>query len=625
MVHGAALPFRHSFVKQRLLQLGNKIYIKDEPILTPRSKMEVTIYDSIKKVNTHIKSNSELMEEGEIKEIKDYNDLNRMGWMIVSEKTSTSYFRGQSVEYRLKRYNAHIPSMRSFPPGHYLEFDELNERIRLRGRNAGPMGYGPWIFLSPKSVKKEHKYWDIIDDTQKIKRRLLSRYMQIEETPDITPIPEIPVMISAQGEVVCIENAKDEPVIGIVGGRGSGKTLFAHSIIDHAYWKKPKLRLGILNDSLFQTMPWTLPCDRVEHSYQKQETIFVKGIRKIGESPLPLPLVFLHPSTDTLRHTVFEDEEIGFRMSLPFDHVIKNYNYFMKHKKEWELGKSAPYFRNIKDDLVKCKNLDEIEEVLTLAVEEDKLNKQSKDKIFSVLIDMFNEKILDVNTGIPSKWIIEKNGKKKEMNPVLACMEAGVIPVLMTQNLMPKDYFPQYMRYLIDSIFEHQITESKLKDEPTWVFIDELPDVSSTENRTVASYSLRRCVTEGRNPKLGTIFALQNWTKVDPQIRNNTTHLFSYHNKSREAKAIAKDFDLPTHIEKDIINLQKFRMIGMTHEKFIVYTTEGERYETSEPIKGMAIMPLSQHQAPGGSTGRVEESKYEDDEEDEIEGDEYDE
>jgi hypothetical protein len=170
------------------------------------------------------------------------------------------------------------------------------------------------------------------------------------------------------------------------------------------------------------------------------------------------------------------------------------------------------------------------------------------------------------------------------------------------------------MRYWIDSIFEHQITVSKYKNEPTWLFIDELPDISSTENRTVAAYSLRRIVTEGRNPKLGTIFALQNWTKVDPQIRNNTTHLFSYHNKSKETKAIGKDFDLPTHIEKDIITLPKFRMIAMTHEKFVVYTPEGERYTTSDPIKGMAIMPLSQHQAPGGKKGATLDEDDEDEE-----------
>lgn len=593
-------PYRHAYVKQKLFNIGNKIFVNDEQILAPRTKNECKIWN-IKKLNTHIKSNQDLVELGDIKHLTDYNDLNRMGFMIVSERASSRYFQRQSVEYALKRFNNYVPSVKNIPAGHKVEYDETNERIRLTGRNAGPLGVGQWVFLTPRSVKKADKYLNILDDTEKIKRKLLSRYMQIEETPDIINIPEIPVMISTRGEVVCLEEGIDEPVIGIVGGRGSGKTLLAHSILDRVHWKRPKTRIAILNDSLYQTMPWTLPCDRVEHDSNRHGNIFSRGIQKLGEHPLPLPLVFLHPNTDTLRDLVYPEEGISFKTSIPFEHVIQNYSYFMKGKKEWLLGKSAPYFRNIKNDLLRCSTLDEIEEVLNIAVEEDKLNKQSKDKIFSVIIDMFSQKILDVNTNIPAYWKVQKKNEDPiTVNPVLACLDAEAIPVLVTQNLQPKDYFPQYMRYFIDSIFEYQIEYAKYRDEATWIFIDEMPDVSSTETKTVAGYSLRRCVTEGRNPKLGTMFALQNWTKVDPQIRNNTTHLFSYHNKSKETKEIAKDFDLPTHIEKDIITLKKFSLIAMTHEKFVIYTPDGDRYTTSEPIKGQAIMPLSQHQAPGG-------------------------
>lgn len=608
-------PVRHSYAKQRLFELGNKIFISGEQILVPFNKAAYHIYD-IKPLKTHIKSNSELMEEGEIKRI-DYNDLNRMGWMLVSERVGSGknrYFVQQSVVYKLKRYNAHIPSNKGMPNNHYVEYDELNQRIRLVGRNSGPLGYGHWQSLEVRGVDKKERYLDAAKDTQQLKRMILSRYMDLEETPDIINIPEVPVMISAQGEVVCLENSRDEPVICIAGARGAGKTMLAHSIIDHAYWKKPNFRMAILNDSLYQTMQWTLPCDREENDGGKPlSTIFAKGIQRIGEHPLPLPLVFLHPNTDTLKETVLPNEKVSFNTSIPFEHVIQNYSYFFSGKKEWQLGKSAPYFRNIKDDLLGCKNLDEIEEVLNVAVEEDKLNKQSKDKIFSVLIDIFNQKILDINTKIPAYWktsIRNNETKERELNPVLSVMEAGLIPVVMTQNLQPKDYFPQYMRYFIDSIFEYQVEVAKYRDETTWMFIDELRDISSTENRTVAAESLRRCVTEGRNPRLGTIFTIQNWTKVDPLIRNNTTHLFSYINLSAETKEIAKDFALPTHIEKDIITLPKFRLIGMTHEKFVCYTSEGERYTTSEPIKGMAVMPLSAHQAPG-NTGESDEEEEE--------------
>jgi hypothetical protein len=604
-------PFLHSYAKQRMWELGNKIFISGEQVLVPKTRKETTIYD-VHRLDTHIQSNSELVEKGETKQITDYSDLIRMGYMIISQKATSKYFRGQSVIYELKRYNAHIPSLNTIPQSHKIEYDELNERIQLTGKNAGPLGKGPWISLTPKTRLRSENVLNMVDNYAQIKRRLLARYIEMEEIPDIVKIPEIPIMISAQGEVVCLEETKDQPVIGIVGGRGSGKTLIANSIIYHVYWKKPNTRIAILNDSLYQTMPWTFPSNRTEGDSHDQGNIFVRGAAKLGEHPMPLPVVFLHPNTDTLRETLYPAENISFKTSIPFSTVIQNYNYFLKGKKEWMLGKSAPYFRNIKDELLKCSTLDEVEEVLDVAVEEEKLNKQSKEKIFSMIIDMFNQKILDVNTNIPAEWEVHRKGfDPVKLNPVLACMEAGVVPSVITRNLLPKDYFPQYMRYFIDSIFEYQVQVAKYRDEATWIFIDELPDVSSTENRTVAAESLRRCVTEGRNPYLGTMFALQSWTKVDPLIRNNTTHLLSYHNKANETQAIQKDFDLPTHIAKDIINLQKFRLVAMTHEKFVVYNPDGERYTTEEPIKGMAVMPLSQHQAPGGTSGLATKGREE--------------
>ena len=381
----------------------------------------------------------------------------------------------------------------------------------------------------------------------------------------------------------------------------SGKTLLAHSIIDRAYWKGNK-RVAVLNDSLNQCTTWCLPCDvLVENGRAKSYDFFSSQLGKIGEQPLPLPCVYLHPNTNTLRELALPGEDVSFKMSMPFDKVIENYDYFLKGKKEWNLGMSATYFRGIKDRIRGCTSIEEVEEVLDDAVRDDLLNKQSKGKILAVVADIFNQKILDVNTDIEPYWGVETNIINSEMNPVLATMEAGLIPIIMTQNLLSKDYFPQFMKYFIDSIFNYQINIGKRKGFATWIFVDEIADVSSTTNKTVAAESLKRIVTEGRNPKLGTMFATQNWSKIDPLIRNNVTHLFAYANKAKEASEITKDFDLADHFKKDILNLDKFEMVAMTHEKFICYNSDGERYETGEPITGYAIMPLSQHEKPGGN------------------------
>ena len=438
-------PRRHGYAKQKIFELGNKIQVAGEGILLPRNKFEYNIYE-VKKLDTHLKSTSQLMEEGEIKEITNYNDLIEMGFMIVSMRKGAQFFHRQIVTYSLKKYNEFLEHRKTFPDEHHIEYDTLNHRIRLVGKNAGPLGAGQWVFLTRRPQQNQNISVNIIDDHQKIKRQLLSKYIDIEDMPEIIRIKEIPVMISNRGELVCLENIDDQPVIGIVGARGTGKSTMAHAIIDHAYHKISGMRIAVINDSLNQTLPWSTPCDMVDYGSDKfgttrVENIFTKGARKIGEHPMPLAIVWLHPNTNTLRGVVHPEEDISFRITVPFEHVIRNYSYFFWRKKEWQLGKSAPYFRNLVDELIKCSNLDEIEEVLNVAVEEEKLNKQSKDKIYSVLIDIFNQRILDVNTHIPSLWtVIRKDKAPRKLNPVLACMEAGVIPIVMTQNLLSKDY-----------------------------------------------------------------------------------------------------------------------------------------------------------------------------------------
>ncbi len=53
-------PYRHAYSKQKLFNDGNKIFVAGDQILVPRTKNECKIYD-IRKLNTHIKSNQELV------------------------------------------------------------------------------------------------------------------------------------------------------------------------------------------------------------------------------------------------------------------------------------------------------------------------------------------------------------------------------------------------------------------------------------------------------------------------------------------------------------------------------------------------------------------------------------
>lgn len=62
------------------------------------------------------------------------------------------------------------------------------------------------------------------------------RFWEEEEEIIEMDIPETPVMISKQGEVVCIEKSRDEPTVGFVGKKRIGKTLSLHGLCDRTFF-----------------------------------------------------------------------------------------------------------------------------------------------------------------------------------------------------------------------------------------------------------------------------------------------------------------------------------------------------------------------------------------------------
>jgi len=77
-----------------------------------------------------------------------YDDLIRAGLVITSKPTNRRWFKGQRQIYGLARkYN--IPSnvriKNQLPIYHYIEYDRLEKKFRLVGRNTSPFGYGEWV------------------------------------------------------------------------------------------------------------------------------------------------------------------------------------------------------------------------------------------------------------------------------------------------------------------------------------------------------------------------------------------------------------------------------------------------------------------------------------------------
>jgi DNA helicase HerA-like ATPase len=157
------------------------------------------------------------------------------------------------------------------------------------------------------------------------------------------------------------------------------------------------------------------------------------------------------------------------------------------------------------------------------------------------------------------------------------------------------------MKYILDDIFNNQTRDEYFENNKivTYMIVDEITNIASTENKSVAQESLVQCVTEGRPNRIGFVYTTQNYSPIDKRIRENTTHLFSFRLK-HETRHIKSDFNLSNTQEEDIKSLQKFEMMAMTTDKFIVYDEDGHRRqsEAGEIFRGLALPPVCEPSAP---------------------------
>lgn len=592
----------YCFAKQFLAGIGRSIHINGVQILKYKGETDYDIFP----VETAIEKGMPLTEEGQIKLISSYKDLvERFRYVIVSRRVAPSEmtYRGQRRIYELIRASSAITHLGEIPSRrhpHYVEYDVVNKRLRLVGVNAGLPGRphrGEWknVIEQKKPINnyKPHDFKKYLGGARKILEDIrYERWMRKEKEAEPLFIKEIPILISEANEIVCMQNSRDPPVFGCVGSRGFGKTIGWHNIGDNLHWKQ-KNRLFILNDRQKQFLELGAPSE-VEG--------FNRELQKINHYPLPLPIVYLHPSDYDVREVDFEKEGIGFKMSLPYKSVIQNFRYFFQGNRNIELGNSDRYFKKMLSKIAQCQNEDQVETILSDELKNKRIQRGTFDKIYTTMAELYRLNICDVNSGVPSKWEIKERGKSLgSFFPPSALMSCGLIPIVENGHIYNKYYYPQYMRWLIQDVYENLLEKRLPYKERTWIMIDEIGQIyKKGKKKTVAAEALIDVVAEGRKPNIGCGYTTQYYSRVDEEIRLNTTHLFAVNdNESKDLAEIGSAFSLRKDQREDIKKLKVFEMMAMTKHKFIVYDImSGERYETDEPIKGRVIFPMSAHTPP---------------------------
>ena len=609
---------KHTYAHQLLKKFNIQIYTSpSQQILQfPQDGTEYPLYE----IQTSYVLNRQISTDTKkIIHIDRYEDITRFGYMISKRRAVEKLFSGQKIEYFLIKRISTTYDMGGIPQNHIVEFNVEENWLRLVGNNS----YGRKVFMTAKRGRY-HKEFTLenADDFYSDYMAELSPFT-IQEREKRINIPEIPLILSDDGKLVCYPMQKDMPLMGVFGRKGVGKTLSLHMIADMI---KNKLRKRAIvdNDGVsFQTKSWSLPWDLTD----KKTPPFVDKLKLIGHETTPLPCVYLWQNTEDLKHMELEDDA-SFRTSLPFKDIM------LKSKEEFyegieDLGKSGKWFDTLitsdngevrPDGLLYVKNIEEINNLVDEQVWEEHergsgeqqllervqvykiQNEGVRGKLKSLLREAYNTQMFDINTAIPSKWLVKMpTGDVEAMYPWRALLYCDLVPVLVTSHIRGKKYFAPYFRFIQEDLFRMQSEDPLVKRNQweLWHIIDEIQSLLS--NPHIRS-TLTKHIKESRPNRTGYVYATQYFGDIPDDLQLLTDYVITFAQNKAEGAKILENFDAMKHMIKSVSKLKKYEAIvaGKSGNPLVTYDTEGRRevVDDGTPYRGTVFPPVSQHSAP---------------------------
>ena len=602
------VPFEHGYAAQLATEQGYEIWARNQRILyEDREAYKIVLPDT--KIVTKKK---DYEEASVVEEIKSYEELRRLGFVITREEKKYFYFGKQmAYQYHILVEDAVNQDFGMLPREHKIQHNKTYYALRLVGPHAGTTGYGRWV----KYKKKEEN--DERGQTAKRVAEEKESWVPLARRKNqdmVVRIKEIPVMYHPiTQDIYCIEQEVTEKVYLIAGQRGMGKSWVMNRLVGCARWKWNK-SVVVINDFQGECGSWSTTWG--DKSPQAVDLSY------IGETSVPLPAVYLYLEGRPPLEDVPLEGRVSFKISMPFKKLILDYENILREKKGWRMDKIMPRFRNIifdkdgnpREEFFACTSFAEIEQFVAQELEHQAIASggskkgvwQMVEKITSVLKDIYGQNFLDIANKLPSEWMVRKEQVKKTLPPWIAAIYCGLVPIFETSHHYTKDYFPLVTKHIIDTIFEYQRGKADpyFKDNNIQILcaIDELPTITrdGRGKPTAATETISDLAAAGRFQRIGLIAATQNYSMVPDRIIQNTDFLFCFNQKrDEEAKQIGRDFDLSKDWISKIKNLKTFECVAMTKSShFVVYSPFGARSETMGPIEGIVLPPLNQHSAP---------------------------
>ena len=601
----------HNFAQQVLKQFGISIYAGGNKIL---DSVDISDYPLQELKTEFILHKHISITNKAILKLTQYEDVLRLGFIISRKRPANRSYQWQHFEYFLVKTTSGNNDLGKIPQDHEVEYNIEENWIRLVGRFSS----GKKVYIH--SIKKTNREKELeLEDFAGVYDDYIAEISPFtyQEEEEKKLIKEIPWILTDDGRLVCFPQTKDLPKIGVFGSTGRGKTMFIHYFTDCIYWKWKK-RLVVGNDGVgFQTKSWSLPWNPDKDNY------FLNWMNIIGHKTIPLPCVYLFPNTDNLSEADLEN--VGHKIALPFRDIMASPSQFFKDIEK--LGLSEKYLHgliyddegNIRPDgLYYVDSIKQIHDLINeqVVVQQEMLNNDgfperkmeykigsdnTRGKFNALFKEVWNSKIFDVNTNVPSKWIIQtKDGQRNALYPWRACLYSDVPSVLVTSNIRNKKYFAPAYRFILDDLFNMQQEPlNKANQQELWMILDEIHSLLAYE---IIAEKLRMIAKEGRPNRIALIYATQYFGDISEDIELNTDYIVSFQQTKALGKKILQNFDGLNIMLDSIHKLPKYHAIvaGKAGSPLVVYDTEGNReiVEDGTPFKGKIFPSVSQHSAP---------------------------
>lgn len=576
-------PYQHSFASQRLAENGIKIFQGRKRILLPPPQK---IFEGILK--TEITVGAKLTSKETSIKVLDYPDVIRMGFIVAERKARVKRFRGQKVEYYLAMAT-YANDYGCIPLDHRVEFDDINKKIRLLGANTD----GRWIFLNVP-VKEQIKALPDRGFYEEYLKSIMPE-MEREEEEIKIEVPEIAVIIANDGRLICLRENQDNIILCLAGSKRKGKTLLKGRIMGQVYhkWRKPTINL---NDPQQESASYCLTWG----DYKWNELIKLKSI---GEISVPMPMVYLHPKTSTLNQYVHKDE-VGFEISLPFKECMINYDNMFKGTQK-ELGKSGEYLKKLIFDEKGNVRKDGMISKTTFQQQSDWIDKNimdkmdlTREKLKTIFRDFSSQQIFDNMNGVPAKWkVVFPDGNEYEVYPWTACIMADLAPSVITSDLRNKSEFPQWIRFILQDIFQNQTANDYFKKNKIETFL-QIDEAQRLFEIPIIHDSINAIARESGMSRISMQYVLQNITKVPEDLALVTDYVIAFNCNEEQATKLAKNFDMVSYHKKELTKLKPFHATLFPKIDYVWYDVYGNKGVSDEPVTGEIIPPNARHMPP---------------------------